>query len=76
MSTVHLHYGVKKFLHQCQPGVGRWSIMGKNLVNVVKERVVLTEIVGAGSPTLLVICLSCVFLRDRIQVFGEVKVYF
>ena len=29
---------VKELLHQCQSGVGRWSIMGKNLVIVVKER--------------------------------------
>ena len=27
-----------KFPHQCQQGIGSWSIMGKNLVNVVKER--------------------------------------
>ena len=29
---------VKELLHQCQPGVGKCSILGKKLVNVIKER--------------------------------------
>ena len=40
MSTVCRFFliKVKEPLHQCKPGVGNWSIMGKNLVKVVKER--------------------------------------
>ena len=40
MSTVgrFLRKTVNEFLHQCQPWVGKWSIMGKKFIDIVKER--------------------------------------